>query len=124
LGFRFRFQVESFGLRASGFGFRVSSFGFRVSGFEYRLQAVGLSGGGGNRLLFWVFGYQILISGVGVRGKGLGNVHRLRGGLVFKAHRLLYHSTQGLRVIKKKEQLTGGGGRRLGVSSFCPLGSP
>ena len=25
-----------------------------------------------------------------------------RGGLVFKAHRLLYHSTLGLRVIKKK----------------------
>ena len=30
------------------------------------------------------------------------NVKRFRGGLVFKAHRLLYHSTQGLRVIKKK----------------------
>ena len=27
---------------------------------------------------------------------------RFRGGLVFKAHRLLYHSTLGLRVIKKK----------------------
>ena len=26
----------------------------------------------------------------------------LRGGLVFKAHRLLYHSTLGLRVIKKQ----------------------
>ena len=25
-----------------------------------------------------------------------------RGGLVFKAHRLLYHSTLGSRVIKKK----------------------
>jgi len=25
------------------------------------------------------------------------------GGLVFKAHRLLYHSTLGLRVIKKKK---------------------
>jgi len=29
-------------------------------------------------------------------------VQRLRGGLVFKAHRLVYHSTLGLRVIKKK----------------------
>jgi len=29
-------------------------------------------------------------------------VKRFRGGLVFKAHRLLYHSTLGLRVIKKK----------------------
>ena len=28
----------------------------------------------------------------------------IRGGLVFKAHRLLYHSTLGLRVIKKKKK--------------------
>jgi len=27
---------------------------------------------------------------------------RFRGGLVFKAHRLVYHSTLGWRVIKKK----------------------
>ena len=30
------------------------------------------------------------------------NVHRFRGRLVFKTHRLLYHSTLGLRVITKK----------------------
>jgi len=30
------------------------------------------------------------------------NVQRFRGGLVFKAHRFLYHSTLGLRVMKKK----------------------
>ena len=30
------------------------------------------------------------------------NVQRFRGGLVFKAHRLLYHSAPGLRVIKEK----------------------
>jgi len=29
------------------------------------------------------------------------NVKRFRGGRVFEAHRLLYHSTLGLRVIKK-----------------------
>ena len=29
-------------------------------------------------------------------------MQRFRGGLVFKAHKLLYHSTLGLRVIKKK----------------------
>ena len=29
---------------------------------------------------------------------------RLQGGLVFKAHRLLHHSTQGLRVIEKKKK--------------------
>ena len=28
---------------------------------------------------------------------------QFRGGLVFKAQRLLYHSTLGLRVIKKKK---------------------
>jgi len=32
------------------------------------------------------------------------NVKRFRGGLVFKAHRLVYHSTIGLRVIKKKKK--------------------
>ena len=32
------------------------------------------------------------------------NVQRFRGELVFKAHRLLYHSTLGLRVTKKKEK--------------------
>jgi len=34
------------------------------------------------------------------------NVQRFRGGLVFKAHRLVYHSTLGLRVIKKKKKGT------------------
>jgi len=32
------------------------------------------------------------------------NVERFRGGLVFKAHRLLYHSTLGSRVLKKKKK--------------------
>ena len=38
---------------------------------------------------------------------------RIRGGLVFKAHRLVDHSTLGLRVIetKKKEQLKTFSGR-------------
>jgi len=30
-------------------------------------------------------------------------VQRFRGGLVFKAHRLVHHSTLGLRVTKKKK---------------------
>ena len=34
------------------------------------------------------------------------NVERFRGGLVVKAHRLVYHSTLGLRVIKKKKEKT------------------
>jgi len=33
------------------------------------------------------------------------NLQRFRGGLVFKAHRLLYHSTLGLRVIKMKKKI-------------------
>ena len=32
------------------------------------------------------------------------NVQRFRGGLVFKAHRLLHHSALGLRVIKKEKK--------------------
>jgi len=31
-------------------------------------------------------------------------VKRVRGGLVFKAHRLVYHSTLGLKVIKKRRK--------------------
>jgi len=42
-------------------------------------------------------------------------VQRFRGGLVFKAHRLVYHSTLGLRVIKKKKK-TRETGRDL---AFC-----
>ena len=38
------------------------------------------------------------------------NVKRFRGGLVVKAHRLVYHSTLGLRVIKKKRSVQGFGG--------------
>jgi len=32
------------------------------------------------------------------------NVQRFRGGLVLKVHRLVYHSTLGLRVKKKKKK--------------------
>ena len=34
----------------------------------------------------------------------LADANLFRGGLLFKAHRLLYHSTLGLRVIKKKKK--------------------
>ena len=33
------------------------------------------------------------------------SVQRFRGGLVLKAHRLVYHSTLGLRVIQKKGKI-------------------
>ena len=34
-----------------------------------------------------------------------GNVKCFRGGLAFKAHRLVYHSTLGWRAIKKKKKV-------------------
>ena len=40
------------------------------------------------------------------------NVKRFRGGLVCEAHRLLYHSTLGLRVIKKRREGVRCGQRR------------
>jgi len=40
-------------------------------------------------------------------------MQRFRGGLVFKADRIVYHSTLGLRVIKKK----GGAAREAPVAS-------
>ena len=46
------------------------------------------------------------------------NVQRFRGGLACKAHRLLYHSSLGLRIIQKEKKRSrtigrkgGGGGR-------------
>jgi len=54
-------------------------------------------------LRVWIL--QFRVPRFGVEGVGL----RVRGapfGLVFKAHRFLYHSTLGLRVIKKKKRLT------------------
>jgi len=45
-------------------------------------------------VLAGVHGYEVMVC---------GSVKRFRGGLVFKAHRWLYHSTLGLRVIKKRK---------------------
>ena len=42
------------------------------------------------------------------------NVKRFRAGLVFKAHRRLYHSTLGSRVIKRKKKKSGAGFRKSG----------
>ena len=42
------------------------------------------------------------------------NVEWFRGGLVFKAHRLLYHSTLGSRVLRKKKK----DGRKPEVGDF------
>ena len=50
---------------------------------------------------------EVRIAGEGTLVLLSRNVNRFRGGLVFKADRLLYHSTLGLRVIKKKKKHTG-----------------
>ena len=43
---------------------------------------------------------------LGFENEGLGSGNEgVRGGLVFKAHRLVYHSTLGWRVIKRREYL-------------------
>ena len=40
-----------------------------------------------------------------MKGEGIyREVQRFRGGHVFKAHRLVYHPTLGLRVIKKEKK--------------------
>ena len=43
---------------------------------------------------------------------------RFRGGLVSKAHRLVYHTTLGSRVIKRKKKLKAG--RMAGVMAASP----
>jgi len=52
---------------------------------------------------------------------GVRDVHRFRGGLVFKAHRLLHHPTLGLRVIKKKKRWAARSMRRWGPNSDSVL---
>jgi len=60
----------------------------------------------------WGMGYGLWGVGYGIWGMGLliqeqllrRNVKRFQGGLVFKTHRLLYHSTLGSRVITKKRR--------------------
>jgi len=53
---------------------------------------------------------------------------RFRGGLVFKAHRWLYHSTLGSRVIKKQKKRRSSQGAYqpfrdgVGVNALLPLG--
>ena len=83
-------------------GFRVlrlavDSLGIRGSGFAGKL----------NRDVERGFGLWDLWTVTGGRASKVRNVKQFRGGLVFKAHRLLYHSTLGLRVITKKKKLRG-----------------
>ena len=66
----------------------------------HRLNGVGVQGAGPR-----VWGLGFSQSSVGVECWFHRNVQRFRGGLVFKAHRLLCHSILGLRVIQKIEEV-------------------
>ena len=79
---------------------REQVFSFRTLHINYYTNASGRD--------MWNFSYQFFFKKV---VSGLDLLQRFRGGLVFKAHRLLYHATVGLRVIKKKEDLLGVLGR-------------
>ena len=51
--------------------------------------------------------HDLRVAGVdGPGGVLRAHTSQFRGGLVFKAHRLLYHSILGLRVIKKRKRHT------------------
>ena len=78
-----RFGVWRFEFRDSGIGIRVSGFGFRVSGFGFRLVQDDVQ--------------------EDVRD------HRCVRCGVFTAHILWYHSTLGLRVMKRKKKHGGVG---------------
>ena len=56
------------------------------------------------------FRVQVQGSGFRVQGAGFGKPALFRRGLVFKAHRNLYHSTLVSRVIKKEEKNLQDGG--------------
>jgi len=63
--------------------------------------------------------------GVGVSGRERFEWnHQFLGGLVFKAHRLVYHSTLGLRVIKKKKKKKGWVCRYRRKEVVCRVRSP
>jgi len=84
------------GFRGKGLGFRGWSFGFRVQGL------------GGNDLedVQKVVELPVRVSTAERRGNLRTTASQKCGVIprraIFKAHRLVYHSTLGLRVIKKK----------------------
>ena len=107
-------HYPDFGYRISGFGYQGSSFGAKTEAAPTMAYV----------MHYPDFGYRI--SGMYRRGAD-DSVHAWRdavrdpgalreetfvaagrrilfGGLVFKAHTLLYHSTLGLSVIKKKKK--------------------
>ena len=111
------FRVQGFGVgdsvsevRISGFMFRVYGSGWMVYGAGFNVEGIGpwLRG-----VWFLVQGSGLNVQGFGHRRSGMGgwhlvqlpstNVKRFRGGLILKAHGLLYHSTLGSRVMKGRQ---------------------
>ena len=105
-----RLRVSGFGVRGSCFGFRVSCFVFRSPGFVFRVSGFVVKVDFKdethlNRLaldapLLRAEGHHTRVFRPGFDQREA----LFRGGLVFKAHRLVYHSTLGWRVIKKKKK--------------------
>ena len=96
MGFR------SFSCWLSGFEFRV--FGFRVLGVGVpkRVSGFGIDQlGSGDNLAPRA---SPRVAARDTRPASGRSALQFRGGLVFKARRLLYHSTLGSRVIKKKRR--------------------
>ena len=60
----------------------------------------------------------------GERLKAKVEGNRIAGNQYAKAHRLVYHSTLGLRVIKKKKEVPVGGGARLNPKFHTPKPNP
>ena len=88
-------------MQVQGAGFRVQGAGCRVQGAGCRVQGAGWDLLGGGVHLFEALDQAVFSIQEQLLRR---NVKRFRGGLVFKAHRLVYHS----RVIKKKKDLLGG----------------
>ena len=61
-----------------------------------------------------------MVQRLGCRGEG---VQRFRGGLVFKAQRLVYHATLNLRVIKRTKKEGEGGALSLCSMAWSRGGS-
>jgi len=90
-GSRFRVRSIAGQLAARRYHLALRRLGFRAQGSGFRVQGLGLRADQNLEL-------------------GGGDVERFQGGLVFKAHRLLYHAILGSGVAKRKKSWGGATG--------------
>ena len=84
-------RVQGSGCSVQGSGCRVQDSGFRVQGSGWRASRS-------------LVAAQETVPMISIQEQPLSrNFERFRGGLVFEAHRLVYHSTPGSRVTKTKK---------------------